>query len=205
MEQADAPLEHAEAEPGVAVNSRNSQIVLDGLPTPEAKIAITAWLERARARQEDGQLQASRLAVLPPAVLGRAVPDRARRRGSHRSRRRNRSCPFVLPDLEDFKPTGKPEPPLSKATEWVRYSEKYRRETNTMPQWAGSCWYYLRYIDPAQRQARRGTRRRRGTGCPSIFTSAGPSTRFCTCSTAGSGTRCCSTAASSARPSRSRS
>ena len=56
--------------------------------------------------------------------------------------------PVLLPGLEDFKPTGKPEPPLSKAKDWVRYSEQYRRETNTMPQWAGSCWYYLRYLDP---------------------------------------------------------
>src|SRR5262249_48068867 len=56
--------------------------------------------------------------------------------------------PVKLPDLDDFKPTGMPEPPLSKATAWVRYSERYRRETNTMPQWAGSCWYYLRFLDP---------------------------------------------------------
>ncbi len=56
--------------------------------------------------------------------------------------------PVLLPGLDDFKPTGKPEPPLSKAEDWVRYSERYRRETNTMPQWAGSCWYYLRYLDP---------------------------------------------------------
>src|SRR5690606_13206966 len=56
--------------------------------------------------------------------------------------------PVLLPELEDFRPTGRPEPPLGKATEWVRYSETYRRETNTMPQWAGSCWYYLRYLDP---------------------------------------------------------
>ena len=61
--------------------------------------------------------------------------------------------PVRLPELEDFKPTGKPEPPLSKANEWVKYSEKYRRETNTMPQWAGSCWYYLRYIDPHNTKA----------------------------------------------------
>ncbi len=54
----------------------------------------------------------------------------------------------MLPDLADFKPTGKPEPPLSKARDWVHYSDAYRRETNTMPQWAGSCWYYLRYLDP---------------------------------------------------------
>jgi leucyl-tRNA synthetase len=59
--------------------------------------------------------------------------------------------PLRLPDLEDFKPSGKPEPPLGKATDWLyveRGGKRYRRETNTMPQWAGSCWYYLRYIDP---------------------------------------------------------
>ncbi len=63
--------------------------------------------------------------------------------------------PLRLPELEDYKPTGKPEPPLGKATDWVnvtRNGKRYRRETNTMPQWAGSCWYYLRYIDPQQRQ-----------------------------------------------------
>jgi leucyl-tRNA synthetase len=59
--------------------------------------------------------------------------------------------PLRLPELEDFKPTGSPEGPLSKATDWVHVSrdgKRYRRETNTMPQWAGSCWYYLRYLDP---------------------------------------------------------
>jgi leucyl-tRNA synthetase len=53
--------------------------------------------------------------------------------------------------LEDFKPTGTPEGPLSKASDWVNVTldgKRYQRETNTMPQWAGSCWYYLRYIDP---------------------------------------------------------
>ena len=65
---------------------------------------------------------------------------------------RDRALPLKLPELEDFKPTGTPEPPLSKAKDWIRYSrsgENYTRETNTMPQWAGSCWYYLRYADPA--------------------------------------------------------
>jgi leucyl-tRNA synthetase len=59
--------------------------------------------------------------------------------------------PLVLPEVEDYKPTGNPEPPLSKAKDWLeveRNGKRYRRETNTMPQWAGSCWYYLRYIDP---------------------------------------------------------
>jgi leucyl-tRNA synthetase len=54
----------------------------------------------------------------------------------------------VPPPLDDYKPTGTGEPPLAKAKDWVRYSEKAIRETNTMPQWAGSCWYYLRFCDP---------------------------------------------------------
>jgi len=62
--------------------------------------------------------------------------------------------PLVLPEMEDFKPSGTPEGPLSKATEWVHTTDPETgkpaiRETNTMPQWAGSCWYYLRYIDVA--------------------------------------------------------
>ena len=59
--------------------------------------------------------------------------------------------PLQLPELEDYKPSGRPEAPLGKATDWVSVTKNgrsYRRELNTMPQWAGSCWYYLRYIDP---------------------------------------------------------
>jgi len=60
--------------------------------------------------------------------------------------------PVDLPHIDDYKPHGKPEPPLGKAPEEWLYpvidGKKYRREINTMPQWAGSCWYYLRFIDP---------------------------------------------------------
>ena len=60
--------------------------------------------------------------------------------------------PVDLPHIEDYKPHGKPEPPLGKADDAWLYpvidGKKYRREINTMPQWAGSCWYYLRFIDP---------------------------------------------------------
>ncbi|MFT5527117.1 MAG: leucyl-tRNA synthetase [Pirellulaceae bacterium] len=60
--------------------------------------------------------------------------------------------PVDLPHLDDYKPHGRPEPPLAKAgDEWLYVEldgKRYRRETNTMPQWAGSCWYYLRFIDP---------------------------------------------------------
>ncbi len=60
--------------------------------------------------------------------------------------------PVNLPELDDFKPTGTPEPPLAKATDWVRYSATATRELNTMPQWAGSSWYYLRFCDPRNQQ-----------------------------------------------------
>ena len=67
------------------------------------------------------------------------------------------SLPVDLPHLEDYKPHGRPEPPLGKADSSWLYVEldgkRYRRETNTMPQWAGSCWYYLRFIDPRNAQA----------------------------------------------------
>ncbi len=65
--------------------------------------------------------------------------------------------PITLPEMSDFKPSGRPEPPLAKApNEWLYKTDKdgtrLARETNTMPQWAGSCWYYLRFIDPKNPQ-----------------------------------------------------
>ena len=71
--------------------------------------------------------------------------------GKHHALGEN-ELPLVPPELEDFKPTGTGEPPLAKAKDWIRYSEKATRETNTMPQWAGSCWYYLRFCDPQNDQ-----------------------------------------------------
>jgi leucyl-tRNA synthetase len=149
---AAAALERAEPEPAVSVNSRNAEIVLDGLPTAAAKVAITEWLDgRSLGKKtinyklRDWLFSRQRYWGEPfPLLLDaneqpRPVPET--------------ELPVVLPELEDFKPTGRPEPPLSKAQDWVRYSENYCRETNTMPQWAGSCWYYLRYIDPHNDQA----------------------------------------------------
>ncbi len=68
-----------------------------------------------------------------------------------------KDLPVDLPHLEDFKPHGRPEPPLDKAPqEWLYPTidgKRYKRETNTMPQWAGSCWYYLRFLDPTNTKA----------------------------------------------------
>ncbi len=147
VDQAAEPLAAAEVEPGVAVNSRNAEVALDGLATPEAKFTISGWLEArgkgARTinyKLRDWLFSRQRYWGEPfPVVLDehdRVHPVPLA------------DLPVVLPELADFKPSGRPEPPLGKALDWVRYSDKARRETNTMPQWAGSCWYFLRYLDP---------------------------------------------------------
>jgi leucyl-tRNA synthetase len=147
LEQADAPLLRAEPEPGISVHSHNDEISLDGMPTAGAKIAITRWLEKrslgkrtVNYKLRDWLFSRQRYWGEPfPVVLDSNERPRALS---------EIDLPVCLPELEDFKPTGKAEPPLSKAKKWVRYSDTYRRETNTMPQWAGSCWYYLRFLDP---------------------------------------------------------
>ena len=83
-----------------------------------------------------------------PIVWEKSEPDGPLK---HHSLGEN-ELPLVPPELEDYKPTGTGEPPLAKSREWIRYSESATRETNTMPQWAGSCWYYLRFCDPRNDQ-----------------------------------------------------
>ena len=129
------------ASEGFAVNSG----FLNGLATQEAKTQMAAWLEEkglgkgtTNFKLRDWLFSRQRYWGEPfPIVwengVHRCIPDS--------------ELPLMPPTLEDFKPTGTPEPPLSKATDWVRYSDTARRELNTMPQWAGSCWYYLRYCD----------------------------------------------------------
>jgi leucyl-tRNA synthetase len=147
VDDADAPMAAAVVEPGVSVNSANAELSIVGLPTAEAKTAITAWLggrglgaRTINYKLRDWLFSRQRYWGEPfPIVLD--GNDRAA--GVPES-----ELPVLLPELADFRPSGKPEPPLGKAREWVKYSEKSARETNTMPQWAGSCWYFLRYLDP---------------------------------------------------------
>ncbi len=137
---------------GVLVNSP----LLNGLRVPEAKRKMNAWLEekglgkgtvnyklrdwlfsRQRywgepfplVRKEDGTVE-----VLPVTDL-----------------------PIVLPELDEYKPTADGQPPLARATDWVETTDdagnKVLRETNTMPQWAGSCWYFLRFCDARNNEA----------------------------------------------------
>lgn len=126
---------------GIAVNSG----FLDGLPTPEAKKKIAAWLEEKGLGKGTTNFKLRDWLFSRQRYWGEPFPI-VWENGQHRSLPES-ELPLLPPTLEDFKPTGTPEPPLSKATDWVQYSATAKRELNTMPQWAGSCWYYLRYCD----------------------------------------------------------
>ncbi len=131
---------------GVAVNSP----LIDGLEVERAKKRITRWLQerglgsfKVEYKLRDWLFSRQRYWGEPFPILHRAdgstvpVPED--------------SLPITLPALDNFKPTADGRPPLARATDWVEVElngEKLLRETNTMPQWAGSCWYYLRYMDP---------------------------------------------------------
>lgn len=128
---------------GVAVNSG----FLDGLTTAEAKVKMAAWLEEKGLGRGTVNYKLRDWLFSRQRYWGEPFPI-VWEEGSHRAVA-DSELPVVPPEMEDFKPTGTPEPPLSKATDWVRYSETAKRELNTMPQWAGSCWYYLRYCDAA--------------------------------------------------------
>ena len=127
---------------GRAINSA----FLDGLPTLEAKSKISAWLEERGFGKSTINFKLRDWLFSRQRYWGEPFPV-IWENGQHRTLSES-ELPLIPPDMVDFKPTGTPEPPLSKATDWVRYSETATRELNTMPQWAGSCWYYLRYIDP---------------------------------------------------------
>ncbi|MDX6244009.1 MAG: leucyl-tRNA synthetase, partial [Frankiales bacterium] len=143
---------------GPAINSG----FLDGLQMPETKRLMTEWLAERRLGEgtvtyklRDWLFSRQRYWGEPFPIVydeaGRALalPDSM--------------LPVELPDVDDYSPrtfapddyTSEPEPPLGRAQDWVNVTldlgdgpKRYRRETNTMPQWAGSCWYELRYLDP---------------------------------------------------------
>ncbi|GAB3351149.1 leucine--tRNA ligase [Modestobacter lapidis] len=148
---------------GPMINSSNEHLSLDGLDKAAAIATVTQWLvghghgeATTTFKLRDWLFSRQRYWGEPfPIVydaddLPVAVPDSM--------------LPVLLPEVDDYSPktfaddddTSAPEPPLSRATEWTTVTldlgdgpREYRRETNTMPNWAGSCWYYLRYLDPS--------------------------------------------------------
>ena len=152
---------------GVAVDSANAEVSLDGLGKDAAKAKMTAWLEEKgygrgaiTYRLRDWLFSRQRYWGEPFPIVWdeeggvHALPESM--------------LPVELPEVTNYSPTtydpedasSSPEPPLGRAREWVEVEldlgdgpRVYYRETNTMPQWAGSCWYEMRYVDPHNSQA----------------------------------------------------
>jgi leucyl-tRNA synthetase len=153
---------------GPVINSRQKNgLSLDGLGVAEAKKAITAWLEANGAGEGTVQFKLRDWLFARQRYWGEPFPivydDDGRPHPLPES-----MLPVELPDVADYSPTtfdpddadSEPAPPLAKATDWVQVTldlgdgeKTYRRDTNVMPQWAGSCWYQLRYIDPHNSEA----------------------------------------------------
>ena len=127
---------------GIAVNSP----IINGLTSADAKKKITAWLEQHGFGKRAINYKLRDWLFSRQRYWGEPFPI-VWENGKPRALDEN-ELPVVPPPLDDYKPTGTGETPLAKAKDWIRYSDKALRETNTMPQWAGSCWYYLRFCDP---------------------------------------------------------
>ena len=125
---------------------------LTGLSVAEARPKMISWLEEKGVGKAKTQYKLRDWLFSRQRYWGEPFPVIHWEDGTN-SLVPEEDLPLTLPELADYKPTGTGEPPLSKATDWVNVvdpvtGKKGKRETNTMPQWAGSCWYYLRYIDP---------------------------------------------------------
>lgn len=138
---------------GKLINSANSDgLALDGMSVRESKPAATRWLAERSLGREAVKYKLRDWLFSRQRYWGEPFPIIHYEDGSIELVN-DSELPVNLPEMEDFKPSGTGEPPLAKAKDWLNYTDpatgrKGRRETNTMPQWAGSCWYYLRYIDP---------------------------------------------------------
>ena len=142
---------------GVGVNSANAEVSLDGLQTPEAKSRIIAWLVAKGCGKAVVQYKLRDWLFSRQRYWGEPIPIVHLEDGTM-APLAERELPLLLPDLKKFQPSGSTESPLALAADWVNVTDpgtgiRGRRETNTMPQWAGSCWYYLRFIDPKNPKA----------------------------------------------------
>ncbi|MBP5640750.1 MAG: leucine--tRNA ligase [Victivallales bacterium] len=139
-------------EDGVLMNSSNEEISLDGLHVAESKAAIIEWMHKKGIGKPMVNFKLRDWLFSRQRYWGEPFPLVHMEDGTIKCVSDD-ELPVQLPEMEDYKPTKNGEPPLARATAWLDYTDpvtgqKGKRETNTMPQWAGSCWYYLRYIDP---------------------------------------------------------
>jgi len=135
---------------GHAINSHKAEISLDGLAVAEAKKKITAWLEEKNLGKKTINYKLRDWLFSRQRYWGEPFPIVWKKDAAgnlYHEALPESALPLLPPTLEDYKPTPGGEPPLARAKDWLNEIPGAIRETNTMPQWAGSCWYYLRYTD----------------------------------------------------------
>ncbi|MEN0644483.1 leucine--tRNA ligase [Alkalicoccobacillus gibsonii] len=130
---------------------------LDGLGKEEAIQKAIAWLEEKEVGTKKVTYRLRDWLFSRQRYWGEPIPIIHWEDGTSTTVPEDQ-LPLVLPEMEEIKPSGAGESPLANATEWLEVTDpktgmRGRRETNTMPQWAGSCWYYLRYLDPDNSEA----------------------------------------------------
>jgi leucyl-tRNA synthetase len=143
---------------GTSVNSTGPEVSITGLPTAEAKKKITTWLEAKGLGKKTVNYKLRDWLFSRQRYWGEPFPIVWKKEQYTKSivgegwsyyheALPESALPVLPPELTDYKPTATGEPPLARAKDWVNLPDGSVRETNTMPQWAGSCWYYLRYLD----------------------------------------------------------
>jgi leucyl-tRNA synthetase len=164
-ESGDRP-EGCFSDAGKNINSHNAELSIDGLPTAEAKRKITAWLEHKGLGKKKHNTRLRDWLFSRQRYWGEPFPIVYDQDG-HPHAVQPQKLPVVLPELADYQPeeSQDPRPLLAKARDWLKTTAgecgiaelpadaQVTRETNTMPGWAGSCWYYMRYADPKNAQA----------------------------------------------------
>ncbi len=158
-------LEGCFSDPGRNINSKNASVSLDGLRTAEAKARISEWLEQRGIGRRHVNFKIRDWLFSRQRYWGEPFPIVFDAQGNHHAIRED-ALPVKLPELADFKPeeSDVPKPLLAKAERWAATTAgeagvrdlppntPVTRELNTMPNWAGSCWYYLRFCDPKNSQ-----------------------------------------------------
>lgn len=134
------------------INSSSSEVSIDGLKYKEAFSKIADWAEKKAIGRRKTQFKLRDWLFARQRYWGEPIPLVHYPSGVTKPIPES-ELPLELPNLSEFKPSGTGESPLALAGDWLKYKDPETgeigtRETNTMPQWAGSCWYYLRYIDP---------------------------------------------------------
>ncbi|PIS00851.1 MAG: leucine--tRNA ligase [Chlamydiae bacterium CG10_big_fil_rev_8_21_14_0_10_35_9] len=141
---------------GTVIHSSHKDLSLNGLSMKEAKVKMTKWLENHGAGKKTINYKLRDWLFSRQRYWGEPIPILHFEDGSKRALELD-ELPLTPPSIEDYMPSPTGESPIAKEKKWIeiidpKTKKKAVRETNTMPQWAGSCWYYLRFCDPNNKE-----------------------------------------------------